>query len=810
MLRLDVLLIKNQKLKYLILLFFILFGTFCWSQEVIVYNAKTGVPVDGVLIFSNNFTTQTNILGEANLEYFKNTENIFFQHSSFLKHTSTKAKILKQGNTVLLIEDPVKIDEIVISVNRREQAKSEIPNTISTINIEEVIHSNPQTTADLLSTKGGIFIQKSQLGGGSPMIRGFSANRILLVIDGIRMNNAIYRSGNLHNVISLDANAIENTEIIYGPGSVIYGSDALGGVLCFNTLKPQLSTSELYKLSNHVLTRYSSANNEKTIHADFNFGKDKWATLFNVTYSDFGDLQMGSNGPGEYLQPEYVSKSKFNGSDIIIQNDNQKIQKYSRYNQINLMSKTRYRPSEFFELNVGAHFSTTSDIPRYDRLVVYSKDKLKYGNWYYGPQKWLLINTQAFYKKKTALFDQINFISGYQDYTESRFDRKLNSPDLRSRKENLKIYSINFDFDKKLDDNNMLFYGLEGYYNHVNSMGESQNLLDNTSEEVASRYPDNSNYSSIASYVTYKLNIKKTFTFQTGIRYTLTHISGNFSDKFYDFPTNNFTSNNSAVNGNLGIVWHPSKEWQINLIGSTGFRAPNIDDIAKVFDSEPGNVIVPNPDLKPEYARSIELTVMRTYINKARIEINGFYTHLKDAMVRRDFLFNGQDSILYDGEQSKVEALVNAESATIYGASLTFEYLFNNYLRTKGNITVTKGEDSDNLPLRHVPPTFGNAHLIYENQNLFIDIYSQFSGEIANKNLAKSEKEKPYMYAIDENGYPYSPSWWTLNLKSSYKVNKYLTLSGGIENLLDKRYRTYSSGIVSPGRNFIFSIMSRF
>ena len=128
------------------------------------------------------------------------------------------------------------MDEVVLSANKWEQRVSEVPNHILKISRSTILQNNPQTTADLLQQAGPVFVQKSQLGGGSPMIRGFATNRVLLVVDGVRMNNAIYRSGNLQNVISIDPLALENAEVILGPGSVIYGSDAIGGVMDFHTL----------------------------------------------------------------------------------------------------------------------------------------------------------------------------------------------------------------------------------------------------------------------------------------------------------------------------------------------------------------------------------------------------------------------------------------------------------------------------------------------------------------------------------------------------------------------------------------------
>lgn len=779
-----------------------------WGQTIVqVMNAKTGQAIEGVILITEHFSTQTNQDGKANIAAFGKHDKILFKHSSHLSMVSTREKIEKQGKVILLVESPVKLEEIVVSVHRWEQSTTEIPHTIKTISAEEVLHYNPQTTADLLGTKGGVFIQKSQMGGGSPMIRGFAANRVLIVVDGIRMNNAIYRSGNLQNVISVDAQSLENTEIIFGPGSVIYGSDALGGVMSFNTLSPKLSTSSKFESFGKIYSRYSSANFEKTIHGDYNFGGKKWTAVLSSTFTDFDDLRMGASGPDDYLRTEYVSNKSYSGEDKIIENDSEKIQKHTGYQQFNLMGKVRYRPTETIDILLSAHHSQTGDIPRYDRLIQYSNDQLKYANWYYGPQKWSLFSGRIQYDKQHIFFDKINLLAGYQSYTESRHDRKRNNHWLRSRNENLDIFSFNLDFGKKFDKQTELFYGIEGYYNKLASSGISEDLLSGENKEVASRYPDGSKYGSVAGYYSFKYNISKKIIFQMGSRFTYTHLQGTLNSDFYDFPVEGFNMNNSAFNGNLGIVWHPTNDWQINIHGSTGFRAPNIDDAAKVFDSEPGTVVVPNPDLKPEYARNLELSILRSHKNKTKIEITGFYTWLKDALVRRDFTLNEQDSILYDGEMSKVEALVNAESATIFGANINFEFLFSGQWRTRHDITFTSGHDSDKLPLRHVPPTFGHSHLILENQKWFIDLYVNYNGKFDSDELAPDEQDKPHLYLSDENGNPYSPAWWTLNLKTNYKINSKITLSSGIENIFDKRYRPYSSGVVSPGFNFVFSAL---
>lgn len=801
--------IKRVKLIFLVFTFCVLFLNSS-AQTIFVFNAKTGQPIEGVLLFTDGFSTQTNFEGSVKIDNFHDTERILFKHASYLKYYSSKEKIIKHGKNVLLIEDPVRLDEITVSASRWEQSKAEIPNKIATISASEIEHYNPQTTADLVGTSGGVFVQKSQMGGGSPMIRGFSANRILLVVDGIRMNNAIYRSGNLQNMISIDANSVENTEIIFGPGSVIYGSDALGGVMSFSTLKPKLSTKAETDLSGKIMSRFSSANFEKTVHGTFNLGGKKWAALISSTFSGFDDLKMGSNGRDEYLRPEFVLQGGFDGTDKIVSSANPTTQTYTQYNQFNILGKLRFRPNEKLEFNISGNHSQTSDIPRYDRLIIYKNNKLRYGEWYYGPQILTLFSGQLQYKSDFTLFDKLSIISGFQNYTESRYDRNLNSAIRNGRQEDLSIFSVNLDLGKTIDEKNELFYGIESYFNNVNSVGSTLNLLTDETENIPSRYPDDSKYGSAAGYLSYKLNLKKKVILQAGVRYTYTWLKGEFNPEDYNFPFSGFDMKNSALIGNLGVVWHPTQEWQLNANLSSGFRSPNIDDVAKVFDSEPGNVVVPNPDLMPEYARNVEIGIIRSFVGKASIEFTMFYTHLNDAMVRREFTINGQDSIMYDGVLSKVEALVNADAADIYGGTVSFEYLFTNAFRNRTDLTYTSGEDSDGYPLRHAPPLFGSSHLIYEKQKLFLDLYANYSGEVNFDKLAPSEQAKPYMYATDENGNPFSPAWCTLNLKIDYKLNQMVALGGGVENILNNRYRTYSSGIVSPGLNFIVSLNVRF
>ncbi len=782
------------------------------GQTLKVIDETTLQPVEDVYIFNKdqNTITATNIEGKADISEFGREEYLVFQHPSFKRRVLSFKEISNAGFVVKLTERSVIMEEIYISASKREQDQTEIPQKITQISVEEITFANPQTSAELLQASGKVFVQKSQLGGGSPMIRGFAANSVLISVDGIRMNNAIFRSGNLQNVISLDPNAIQKTEVIFGPGSIIYGSDALGGVMNFQTKDPTLSFLEgkTYVRSGS-LARFASANNERTFHADLNVGYEKWGLLTSLSYSNFDHLRSGGDFYDRYpdfgKREEYVVREA--GVDFAVDNPDVTLQRSSAYKQLNLMQKVRYKPSSLLQVDYGFHLSTTSDIPRYDRLIQRENgDTGPFVNaeWYYGPQIWMMNALKIDLFTEAAFFDKVTGHFSRQWFQESRNDRKFGSTELRNREENVDVATANIDFDKSWGEEKQLYYGLEGIYNYVASSARSTNIETGAVASEATRYPDGgSTYTQLAAYGKYRQELSRNLTGITGIRYSHVMLHSKFnSTQFYDFPFEEINVNTGAFSGSLGFTYRPAANLQFNLNGSTGFRAPNVDDVAKVFDSEPGTVIVPNDGVKPEYAYNVDFAVIKKFSEVARLEVNTFYSWLEDAMVRRKFTFSGQDSITYDGTLSKVEAVVNAGRAYIYGASASLGLELGNHWAFDSNITYTNGKDiTNNEPLRHVAPVFGRVGFTYKAEKVRVDLYSEFNGQKEISDFSPSERSKSHLYTEDG-----SPGWATLNLKASYQVNETLQVNAGVENILDKHYRPYSSGISAAGRNVILAL----
>ncbi len=300
-----------------ILLFFLCFigfSLYTYAQKIQVLSLESQQPVSGAAVYNSVKTKTgfTDFRGFVDISAFRSDETINFQHIAHISTALTKTEISANGNRVLLQILPSTLDEIVLSVSKFGQRKRDIPQQIVSVTSDDVRFRNPQTAADLLESSGQVYVQKSQLGGGSPLIRGFSTNRLLITVDGVRFNTAIFREGNVQNVISIDPFSVENTEIILGPGSVVYGSDAVGGVINFYTSKPRFSFENGIDISGNVLGRFATASNEKTGHFDINFGMKEWAFLTSVSYTDFDDLQMGKYGPDDYLRPRLLAAPSSN------------------------------------------------------------------------------------------------------------------------------------------------------------------------------------------------------------------------------------------------------------------------------------------------------------------------------------------------------------------------------------------------------------------------------------------------------------------------------------------------------------------
>jgi len=474
------------------------------------------------------------------------------------------------------------------------------------------------------------------------------------------------------------------------------------------------------------------------------------------------------------------------------------------------MQKIAFQQSNKILHTLNFQYSTSSNIPRYDRLseVNATTGILNFAKWYYGPQNRLMAAYHLDWSADRGLFSKARITVAYQQIEESRFTRRFGSSNLQGRIEQLDILTVNADFSKVLQKHE-LRYGAEYTNNQVRSTARATNINTGAVSPLDTRYPDGgSSMQSVAAYFTHTWEISPKLILTDGVRYSFVELQAKFNDKtFFPFPFSNTRQANSALNGNLGLIWMPEASWRVAVLGSTGFRAPNVDDLSKVFESVTGSVIVPNPNLRPEYTYNAELTLSKVFAGKVRVEANGYYTWYRDAITTQPFLFQGQSVIDYNGQPSLVRASVNAQRAFVYGGSLQVAADITSSFSITSSINYTYARiktDSTDYPLDHIPPIFGKTSL---NLNL-----KKFRGEVFA--LYNGWKNLPDYNLVGEDNIQYAtpfgmPAWFTLNFRASYQINQYVQLQLAVENLTDQNYRVFASGISGAGRNLMLTLRAR-
>ena len=608
-------------MKYFFCVLFFLTSYFSFAQKVKILDKETGKVVRNVTIYNDDKTVSltSNKKGFVDVSSIKENEIIIFSHISYAIFRIKKRLLKRRKFTIYLTKQSEELDEIVISSFKKAEKSKRIAEQIAVLSKKDIQKVSPQTSADLLATIPGIKVQKSQFGGGSPVIRGMESNRVLLVVDGVRMNNAIYRKGHLQNSITLSPNLLDKTEVVFGPSSVIYGSDALGGVIHYYTKTPRLSEDK--KVESTLFSRFSTVNQEKTTNVSAELSFSNWASFTSISYSNFGDLKAGENrkhGFSDFGKVFYFSENvNGNYAENPTLNSDPNLLRNTGFNQTDVLQKFYVPLSKNTDLKINLQYSTSSNILRFDRLTeltdISDNASLKFAEWYYGPQERLLISSQLLLNPDKIWMESGAITAAYQNIKESRIQRKFGSLDRSYRKENVNVFSVNGDFSVPItkDKTRFLSYGFEFAYNKVssNSFGKTLNITNGEIDgfsgdfKVQSRYPDGgSNFLTSAVYVGYRQDLNRKSTLNTGIRITNTDKNATWIDEtFLSFEDNTLSRNNSALTATLGYIYKPNKNWQMNGILSSGFRSPNIDDVGRVREKA-GNVTIPNIEVNPEFA----------------------------------------------------------------------------------------------------------------------------------------------------------------------------------------------------------------
>ena len=712
-------------------------------------------------------------------------------------------------------------EEILLSSQRFQQKRKETPRQIEVVSAKRLSELQPATLGDALINTGQVFVQKSQMGGGSPVLRGFEASRVLMVIDGVRMNNATYRAGHLQDIITIDPFILDRLEVNFGAGSTLYGSDALGGVLYFKTKDATLGE---FSVKPSATVRYQSASNSVIGNVGLKLQSEKVGLLLSATRSQFGDLRSGSKNYSDWdtfgMLPRYVGQ--VNGRDTVLLNDDPQRQKGTGYAQTDLFAKIFTKTGKV-EHMVNLQKSMSDIIPRYDRMSQFNNGKPVYGRWDYAPQNREYIS----YTAKAGSEDHHTRLTLAQQRIEvGRVTRNFDEVMERIQRDAVRMRTVNLDRHDQLSASFTLNSGVEMVWNAVKSVGINKNISTLAETATKARYSDSgatTQMHSVFAQGIYKM-AKTGTVIQGGVRVSKYSLEALFSTANpWKLPYQSISFATTTPSYDLGLTQQLKKGLLLKASVNQAYRNPNVDDMTKVFDSKPGaKLLVPSADLKAERSTTVDLGVLWRKDRSFAIEAGVFSSAVKNLLLDQPGTLNGEDSLMYDGRLTPVYQLQNVALGEISGMYLNAKVRLVKDLWFSGSLTQTKGiyrldDAAAEQPLDHIPPVYGQASLRWNGKGWFAETQCLFNGMKKAEDYSSSGEDNQELQPIglaDINGDGkadgFNPAWQCWNIRGGYQHRSGLTATLAIENVLDLHYRYFASGMSAAGRSVNVSLAYSF
>lgn len=736
-----------------ILIFILLSSTSIIAQTVtgVVLDNSTQKSIMGVNIIKSNgiIGCSSDWNGRFEIDMSKGDtlqiSHVGYKNILFI-HDSNQNEIV-----IYLKQSSVMLNAIQVTVAKNKLPGYSQPVSISYLSDKNIRENVSRSMAEAMTTTAGVWVQKTNHGGGSPFIRGLTGNYTLLLVDGIRLNNSTFRYGPNQYFNTISPFSVNSVEVLRGAGSTLYGSDAIGGTININTISPSFENDK--KIYGSVAGQFMSHGMEKTGNIDLGGNLGKFAYILNGTIRDFGDLYAG-DGLG-YESP-------------------------SGYSEKNFLFKGLWQISDKQKLTLNYQLVNQDTVPRYDKVV-----QADYEYYNFTLQRRQLAYIRFDQELENSSFKNFQFTTSFQQSNEERDTRKSNSPINKNERDDVSTFGLNAQSNLFLFNKIESLLGVDFYYDWINSSRKLENSETNR-DSIFSRglYPDGSSSFTTAFYNSnlYQLNM---WSFQLGWRYN--YISNEANDSM--FGDLNLATSSLIWNGSINYKFNRNR---LYVAVNTGFRAPNINDISSLGDFDYG-VEVPASNLKSEKSTNIEFGY-KFAANTFSLNVAWYYTKIEDLIDRVQFSING-DSLI---NGSRVYTKANVGEAFVTGLEMNFEAEINDDFSIIGNLTYTYGQNvTKDEPFRRIPPLFGDISFRFSKYGYYGIMQALVAGK--QDRLSSGDLDD---YRISEGG---TPGWFLLNIKIGYNW-KLIGVKFAFNNLFDEPYRMHGSGMDEYGRHAAGSI----
>lgn len=640
-----------------------------------------------------------------------------------------------------------RLGEVIVTATKNTQHDIDIPYISELLNRKQIQQYAARSTPEALMRTTGVFVQKTNHGGGSPFIRGLTGNQTLLLIDGIRLNNSTFRYGPNQYLNTIDPFSIDKIEVVKGTGSVQHGSDALGGVIQVFTRQPVFTDRTVW--NGRLLSRYMTGDMEKTLRGELAYGSKNTAIGVGITFRNFGDL-VGGDTTGK--------------------------QSPSGYNEWAFDVKASWKLQKEMQLTIAHQQLRQLRVPVYHKVLL---ENFKLNE--FDPQQRMLTYARLHIPTKNRLLKEIVFTGSWQKNTEGRNTQKNNSAIYRKERDEINTIGFIADIQSCITKNWTANSGIDLYADKVNSNRTDVNTTNNNTISGRGLYPNNARYYNYSVYSLHHLSLKR-WQFEAGIRINA------FTIRMKDSALGVVSIKPLALVGNGSVMYKLSGLSALFVSYSTGYRAPNIDDMGTLgvvdFRYE-----TPSSGLLPEQSRNIELGY-KFRSNNLSVTASLFYMHLHNIITRikNEWQTIGGYSV-YQKE--------NTDASFIKGAEGGFDWGITKHWKVAGGMAYQYGQNLTKAePMRRIPPLHGRLLWCYENYKWRISAEGLFAGK--QSRLAQGDREDNRIAAGG------TPRWAILNGYASVEVKKW-NLVTSFQNILNSDYRLHGSGINGAGRSVSFT-----
>lgn len=667
------------------------------------------------------------------------------------------------------------LQTVVVTASRSPETTNSTTQSVNTVSNDDLIDNAFRTLPEALRFTPGVSVQKTTHGHGSPFIRGFTGRQNLYLVDGVRINNSTFRSGPVQYANTIDALGLDRLELVKSQGSVLYGSDALGGTLnAITTSSDYRDEDPGFFQHGSLFYRYDTNSQSHVGRLQQSIGSGgKWGLTLGTTQKDFGDVRsnfFGTMRGTGYPEQNYDAKLEFSLSE----NHSLTLAQQSlNQDEVSRWHSTLANPGGWEGLDPGEFTSRF-----YDQKRSLSYIRLE-GNELDGP------------------IQRYRVTFSYQKTQDTEIqDRNPASAQTRFGNIDTQIYGLTLEAQSDLTEKTTLLYGADYYEDHIASQGARNGVFEPRRRPLA----DDATYRSLGLFTQARHQFTECFELSAGLRYTYAEAD---LGRVWD-GSNDISADQSwdAMVGNLRGIYRLNDDWSFFGGISQAFRAPNVNDLSGNLTTRSGVQSSGNLDLDPEQTVTFELG-SRHQGPSTSLEVVGFYTRVDDLITSIPQNPTLSDTVTVNGSEAwiaglEVQGWWNFSRNWTLSGFLTYQYGDTErpaFLTGGGTLTE---------PLSRLSPLRGSLALRYQpSQKWWVEarvIAAAKADRLSANDLGDTQRIPP-------GG---TPSYLTTSLFAAYQATDRLRFNLAIENLTDEDYRIHGSGLNEPGLGAVIGARYRF